>query len=267
VAGAPLDERIREQEKRVAANPDSADLHNDFGNLLAERRFPREAREQYEAAMKLDKTNWMAPYNLGLLEESEGRMSRAMSAYEKSVDRNRGFPPSRFRLGRLYERSGRTQSAIREYARALEIDPEMREVRYNPLVADTQLLGRVSVTNYEKDAAKAARKTEAQWADGRFRRAPVDRALWSNDFVDPLEPEPVDATVTSPSTAPRSPQQLPPRAGETRPQEFGGPRPTAPAPPPPTSGRPTPPPSNPNPSNPLMIGPNPPPPLPTPLPQ
>lgn len=261
IPGAALDDRIREQEKRVAANPDSAELRNDFGNLLAERRFPREAREQYAAAMKLDKTNWMAPYNLGLLEESEGRSSHAISAYEKSVDRNRGFPPSRFRLGRLYERSGRNESAIREYARALEIDPEMRDVRHNPLAADTRLLDRVSVTNYEKDSAKAARKTEAAWADARFRRAPVDRAFWSNEFVDPSEPEPVDATA-SPSTVPRNPAPLPPRTGETRPQEFGS-RPAAPPPPATQPLQPTPVPADPD--NPLMLRPRPP--LPTPLPQ
>jgi len=35
IAGNPLDERIREQEKLVEADPTSAALHNDFGNLLA----------------------------------------------------------------------------------------------------------------------------------------------------------------------------------------------------------------------------------------
>jgi len=34
VAGNPLDERILEQERLVEAEPDSADLRNDFGNLL-----------------------------------------------------------------------------------------------------------------------------------------------------------------------------------------------------------------------------------------
>src|SRR5579864_8019399 len=167
VPGAPLDDRIREQEKRVEQSPDNADLRNDFGNLLAARRFPKEAREQYETAMKLDKTNWMAPYNLGMLEESVGRTSSATSAYEKSVDRNRGFPPSRFRLGRMYERRRRNADAIREYSRALEIDPEMRDIRHNPLAAETRLLDRVSLEMYSKDAARASMKTQTVYADER----------------------------------------------------------------------------------------------------
>src|SRR5262249_40249217 len=140
VAGNPLDERILAQEKRVEADPDNADLRSDFGNLLAARKFPKEAREQYEKAMKLDKHHFLAPYNLGLLFETMGEDGKAISAYEKSVDRNRGFPPSRFRLGRLYEKRGSSRRAIQQYARALQIDPTMRDVRRNPLIVDTRLI-------------------------------------------------------------------------------------------------------------------------------
>ena len=122
VAGNPLDEKILDQEKRVEADPKSADLRNDFGNLLAARRFPKEAREQYELAMKLDPHHYLAPYNLGLLYETLGETGPAISAYEKSVDRNHGFPPSRFRLGLLYEKRGLQEHAIEQYSRAFEID-------------------------------------------------------------------------------------------------------------------------------------------------
>src|SRR6266508_5871634 len=88
VAGNPLDEKIKEQEKRVAADPKSANLRNDFGNLLAARRFPKEARDQYRMAMKLDRHQYLAPYNMGLLYETQGEIARAIDAYEKSVERN-----------------------------------------------------------------------------------------------------------------------------------------------------------------------------------
>jgi len=210
--------------------------------------------------MKLDKHNWMAPYNLGLLEESQGNFAHALSAYEKSIDINRGFPPSRFRAGRLYERTDRPADAIREYSRAFEIDPEMRDIRHNPLVADSRLLDRVSVMNYDKDLVRATRITEAAWANPHFRHAPVDRPVFSG-LVDPLEPEPLDSIPLT-TTVPRSPTSLPPRAGETRPQEFRT-APQAPPAPQPQSVQPTPVPAEPE--NPLMLRPRPP--LPTPLPQ
>ncbi len=94
-------------EKRIEESPDDANLHNDFGNLLALRQFPEQAAEQYELAAKLDSANFISLYNLGLLRETEGKPSDAISAYKKSIARKPGFPPSRFRLGRLYEKSGK----------------------------------------------------------------------------------------------------------------------------------------------------------------
>jgi tetratricopeptide (TPR) repeat protein len=247
VPGNPLDEKIKDQEKRVAANPKSADLRNDFGNLLALRRFPKEAREQYETAIKLDRSNFLAPYNLGLLYEMQGEISRAIRAYEMSVDRNRGFPPSRFRLARLYEKTGLTSRAIEEYSWALRIDPEMRDPRHNPLVIDSQLLHRVSLENYPKDFAKSLMVEEAAFADSaRFRRVPLDRPVSSRDLVDSGPPEPIDANRVAPT--PRPPSPLPPQPGETRPQGLvesppgvGGPPVAAPQggpPPAPTPYRP-----------------------------
>jgi len=189
VAGNPLDDKIREQEKKVEANPESADLRNDFGNLLAARRFPREAREQYEMAMKLDRHNFLAPYNLGLLYETQGETRRAISAYQKSVDRNRGFPPSRFRLGRLYEKRGWQERAIAQYARALQIDPGMRDPKRNPLIVDTRLLDRVSLENYPRDMAVASMTSGAAFSNpSETRQLPLDRTLSSQD----LEPAPAE---------------------------------------------------------------------------
>lgn len=254
VPGNPLDEKILQQEKRVQANPDSADLRNDFGNLLAARRFPKEARDQYETAMKLDRSNYLAPYNLGLLYETEGKISRAIRAYKESVDRNRGFPPSRFRLGRLYEKRGWKQRAIEQYARALRIDPEMRDPRRNPLVVDSRLMDRVSLENYTKDLATASLGQESAWADpARFRRVPLDRPVATEDLVDTGAPEAADAA--NPPAMSRAPAPLPPRPGEVRPQALGG---TA-APPPPAPAPASPPPA-PTPYRPIIM-PNP---LPTP---
>lgn len=253
VAGNPIDDRILEQEKRVRDNPKSAELRNDFGNLLAARRFPKEAREQYEIAMKLDRHYYLAPYNLGLLYESQGEDGKAIRAYEKSVDRNRGFPPARFRLGRLLEKKGSTSRAIAEYARALQIDPEMRDARRNPLVVDTRLLDRVSLENYSKDMARASETIYAE--AGRWRKLPLNRTLSSEDLQEPAGAPPGPAAPTPvrvlPPSAPpsarqpvaapgmfRAPVQPPPEVVEQPPQ-AAEPAAVVPAlPTPDSSGRP-----------------------------
>ena len=140
VGGSTLDEEIRAMEKRIEEEPGDANLHNDFGNLLALRHFPEQAAEQYELAAKLDEANFISLYNLGLLREIEGKPSSAISAYKKSIARKPGFPPSRFRLGRLYEKSGKLDDAVTQYAKAFWIDPSMRDPRRNPLVIDSDLM-------------------------------------------------------------------------------------------------------------------------------
>lgn len=234
VAGNPLDDKIREQEKRVEADPNSAALKNDFANLLAARRLVGDARKQYVMAMKLDKKNFLAAYNLGLLEETEGRTASAISAYEESIKRKPGFPPSHFRLGRLYEQRGSTNRAIEHYAQALRIDQSMRDPRRNPLAADTRLLDRVSLTNYERDLATATMRTDARYADeGRFALTPVDRALNADEAAGAPPP----AAAPFPVEAAGVPRGAPPFA-----VEAPAPAVVVPAPAP-TSGRPAPPPA------------------------
>lgn len=194
VAGDPLDERILDQARRVEAEPESAALRNDFGNLLAQRRFPEQAREQYEKALELDRAEFLAAYNLGLLNETEGRISRAIGAYRKSIARKPGFPHSHFRLGRLYEKRGWERLAVAEYAKALRLDPAMRDSRINPLIVDSTLIDRASLENYERDLAGASLGGGVGYSRAApGPRPPLDEPLWSDAVEDPASPEPVSS--------------------------------------------------------------------------
>jgi tetratricopeptide (TPR) repeat protein len=247
VTGDPLDDQIAEQEKRIQERPDDASLRNDFGNLLARRHFAKEAAEQYELAAKLDKHNFIAYYNLGLLRETEGKRGAAISAYEKSIKRKPGFPPSRFRLGRLFEQEGRESDAIVQYAQAFRIDPAMRDPHRNPLVIDSELIYRASLENYQRDIASTVESGDALYADeSRFRAVPVDRSVAAEE-VETQEPADAAPREVGPAGAPQTGGRhtRPAPTGETGGSMVGGPqpRPTArsnrigrPAPPP----RPTP---------------------------
>jgi len=257
VPGDPLDERILELERSVAANPDSAALRNDFGNVLAARKFPEQALEQYEKGLELDREHFLAAYNMGLVFETQGEISRAIGAYRKSIARKPGFPHSRFRLGRLYEKRGWERLAVAEYARALRLDPAMRDPRRNPLVVDTRLLDRASLANYSRDLATASLPEGLAYADPgsapRPAAPPIDRPLFSEEVQDPSAPEPLDSpegararesprtsivppsvgAAAAPGALPPQPPPVPvegellPATGAERPPYIGGPlRPT-----------------------------------------
>jgi hypothetical protein len=237
--GNKLDDQIIEQEQRIASAPNDASLHNDMGNLLAARHFSHEAAQEYELAAKLDKTNFIALYNLGLLRETEGKLSQATSAYQKSIDRKHGFPPAHFRLGRMYEKAERNDAAIAEYAEALRIDPSMRDPRRNPLVVDSELIYRASLANYQRDVATATMVKDSVYVEeNRFRAVPVDKPVSSQeasgeDAETPVEPRNVgpgeSAGVVEPPPAGPGPgrghiaPRVTPRAGQQpRPRPAAG---------------------------------------------
>jgi tetratricopeptide (TPR) repeat protein len=183
VPGDPLDDKIVEMERRVEASPEDPSLRNDFGNLLAERKFPAQAAEQYEIALHLDKKNFISAYNLGLLRETEGKVSEAISAYKRSIKRKPGFPQSHFRLGRLYEQTNETRSAVHEYAAAMWIDPAIRDPRHNPLIIDSELIYLASLANYERDLAVASMVDSHVYNDtDRYRKLPTNRVISSKEI-------------------------------------------------------------------------------------
>ncbi len=233
IPGDPLDEKLLEQEKRVEENPNSAALRNDFGNLLAERRFAEQARDQYKKALQLDPNFFLAAYNLGMMEEAEGRVSAAISAYKTAIERRRGFPAAHFRLGRVYETIGRTDDAVAAYAKALRIDEAMRDPRLNPLIIDSRLIDQASLANYPREVARAAERRGAGYVDvARFRSVPTDRPLDADEVVEEIGPQTIDSSRTTPAAgrAPPPPQQRPGRTGRREVPRAPQP-PTAPPPP------------------------------------
>ena len=246
VAGDPLDDQIVEQEHRVDASPNDANLRNDLGNLLAARRFPKEAAQQYEIALDLDPKNFISAYNLGLLRETQEKISGAISAYKTSISRKPGFPQSHFRLGRLYEHTNRAEDAVGEYAKAFWIDPRMRDPRRNPLVIDSALIFRASLANYPRDMAVASMGDESAFVEeSRFRKLPTDRAISAQEAADQGEPPPRDvgapmgSGVTAAPARPRpAPASEPPssfpggRVRATPGSRVGLPHPNSPQPPP-----------------------------------
>jgi tetratricopeptide (TPR) repeat protein len=242
IPGDPLDEKLLEQEKKVAENPNSPALLNDFGNLLTERRFPKEARAEYRKALELDPHFFLAAYNLGLMEEIEGRISHAISAYREAIERRRGFPPAHFRLGRLYEKQGRNDEAIQEYAKAIRINDALRDPKYNPLVVDSRLIDQASLVNYPRDVSRATLRPDAGYVDvARFRPVPVDRTLDAKEVVEETGPQTIETGKSSPPVGNRAPPVATPRGrptGMARPPAAPGrqvmPRPASGAAPVPT---------------------------------
>ena len=70
----PLDAQIETTIIGLRANPRSATLHNQLGQLLRAKGFPKDAEVEFERAVDADPTLFSAWYNLGLVRQA--RLSR-----------------------------------------------------------------------------------------------------------------------------------------------------------------------------------------------
>jgi protein O-mannosyl-transferase len=85
----------------------------------------------FSHAVAVEKNGYMAYNNLGLALYNTGRTDEALADYRKALEIKPDFAAAHFNLGCLLADRGRTDEAINEYRKALEIKPDFAEARIN----------------------------------------------------------------------------------------------------------------------------------------
>ena len=150
----PLDIQIAQTIVALRANPDSATLHNDLGQLLRQKGFPKDAEVEFERALNADRRFYPAWYNLGLLRESRGNYSGARFALGRAVHYKPGHAEALFQLGLMEEERHNTDAAIELYAKAYSINHRLLDVRVNPRIVDSRLTHRALLRLYPTEIAR-----------------------------------------------------------------------------------------------------------------
>ena len=151
-----LDMAIRNTVAALHDNPNSAALHNQLGQLLVAKGFPKDAEVEFERAVNADSNFYQGWYNLGLIRQSHQDYSGAERAFRRTVNIMKGHSEALFQLGLVEEARGNNDRAIDYYAKAIRHNPQIVDVRTNPRVLDTKLLQLALLKNYERDHARQA---------------------------------------------------------------------------------------------------------------
>lgn len=106
---------------------DSAALHNKAGISFFLLQRDREAKKEYERAIKLDKNYPEAHNNLGALLYNLRKYGSAIKEYKKAIKLNDNSASFHKNLGTAYFSQKDFDGASREYQRAMEIDPAIFE--------------------------------------------------------------------------------------------------------------------------------------------
>ena len=102
---------------------DSAKLHNKIGLSQFQLQHHRDAKKEYERAIKMDKSYPEPHNNLGALYYVDRRYGPAVREYKKAIQLNDENASFHHNLGYAYFSEKDFERATKEYNRALELDP------------------------------------------------------------------------------------------------------------------------------------------------
>lgn len=212
--GSPLDARISRTLDAIRQDPKSSGLHNELGALLVEKGFPKDAEKEFERSVDLDKHNYAAWYNLGLIRAARGDEGGARRAFMFTVHYKPGHAAALFQLGLVEEKLKHTDRAVDLYAKAFRINPTLLEVEVNPRILDTKLVHLAMLKAYPMVHARDSMPFQGVAATYGIRKAAPAAAP-------PAQPQTIVPPSTTPATeaapAPTTPPQSPRRRRQPQP--------------------------------------------------
>jgi len=117
--------------KAIQIQPNYADAHNNFGNILKELGEYKDALNSYEKAIQIQPNLASAHYNHGVVLEKLGEYKDAINSYEKAIQIQPNFAIAHYNYGVVLEKLGEYKDAINSYEKAIQIQPNLASAHYN----------------------------------------------------------------------------------------------------------------------------------------
>lgn len=204
--GVPLDDQIAQTIAALRTQPRSAALHNQLGQLLLVKGFPKDAETELERSVDADRRFYPGWYNLGLIRAANGNYTGARYAFNRAVQYKPGHAAALFQLGLLEEKAEHTDDAVEYYAKAFSINHQLLDVRVNPRIVDTKLVDLALIKLYPNDHARQS--MQFQPTPGAYVQRNLEAVSTQpapQDIVTPVPP----ATDPSQQTPAPNPGQRP----------------------------------------------------------
>ncbi len=140
--------------RAVALAPDSAEMHNDLGVVLAAHGRLAEAVASFTRAIEINPRYIEARTNLGMALAREGRSAEANAAFEAALAADPNAVMAHFHFANVLRAQGRLDAAAAHYRRAVAIDQNFAVAHYN-LAVTAKDLGRLdeAVAHYRRALA------------------------------------------------------------------------------------------------------------------
>ena len=116
-------------KKAIEINPKYCDAYINLGNGYALKSDFAKANEYYKIADKLEPSNPLPPYSIGVVEETSGNFKSAISYYEQSVSRDKTFENGYFNLAAAYANIKDFKNADKNIKKVLELNPKASDAQ------------------------------------------------------------------------------------------------------------------------------------------
>jgi tetratricopeptide (TPR) repeat protein len=124
-------EALASFDRALSLRPQSAELHNNRGNMLRQLQRTSEALASFERAIALQPTFAAAYNNRGLVLQALQRYREAASSYERALALQPDFAEAHNNLGTVQCELGQAAEALASCSRALQLQPRMHGVHGN----------------------------------------------------------------------------------------------------------------------------------------
>ena len=116
-----LDEAVREFQKAIELDPNSAHAHDNLATVYAEKKQYRAALDEYLLALKLEPDSATAHYNLACFLSAHA-IDYAISEYREAIELEPDYPDAHLNLGLTLADVERNEEAMHELKRAVDLD-------------------------------------------------------------------------------------------------------------------------------------------------
>jgi hypothetical protein len=164
---ANLGDAITSQRALAAERPADPQILNDLGNLLLLAGDMKEAEQAYRDAIGLDPEMTSARYNLALLLAQTERPGLALDELELVVEAQPENAWAHYQIGAILDARGSDRRAIKRYAIALRLDPQLAFPEVNPHVIENDHLTEAMLHAY-RDLPLAAQAPKTYERPGRI---------------------------------------------------------------------------------------------------
>ncbi len=112
-----------------------ASSNNKLGLVFLQKNLYNEAKKEFERAIELDNKYIESYKNLGLVYYEIGELEQAETILKTGIEHHADYPDIHNAMGRVYSKQQKYRAALGEFEKALELNKNYVEVRYNIVLA------------------------------------------------------------------------------------------------------------------------------------